>query len=254
MNKSMNHNPNTPAVGVRSTLLATAICLVGLSVFGQSVIPPSEKPFDKSYSQWSAAWWQWMFSLPVTANPQFDTADCSAGQHGQVWFLAGTFSSGAISRKCTVPASKALFFPVANAWADNTGCAGSACPPTSNSASQLAAIAKSIQDSAIGLSCTIDGRPVHGLSNQSAYRVTANFSYTLPNDPNNVINYFVLNFCGAALPGCYASGGTVSPAATDGVWVMLAPLEAGKHTIHFTAASPGLDITSHLTVLEDNAQ
>jgi len=238
----------------KSGLLAAVLCILSLSAFGQSVMSPNGKPLGRSYAQWSAAWWQWVFSLPVTASPQFDTADCSAGQRGQVWFLAGTFFGGTIARNCTVPANTALFFPVANAWADNTGCAGSGCPPTSNSASQLAAIAKSIQDQASGLTCSIDGKPVSGLANQAPYRVTTTFSYTLPNDPNNVINYFVLNFCGAVLPGCYASGGSVSPAATDGVWLMVAPLDAGKHTIHFSAASPGLDITYHLTVLEDDSQ
>jgi hypothetical protein len=186
--------------------------------------------------------------MPVTASPQFDTADCSTGQSGPSWFLAGTFSGGTITRTCTIPAGKALVFPVANAWADNTGCAP-ACPPTSYTPAQLLAIAKSIQNNATQLTCTIDGVPVSGLANAAPYRVSSVFSYTLPNDPNNVINYFVLNFCGAAAPGCYAAGGTVFPAASDGVFVYVSPLPIGKHTIHFSfAGSPSLDITYNLTV------
>lgn len=230
--------------------LASSVALCDGVNANPTVLPSNAHPYGKTYSQWSAAWWQWVFSLPVTASPQFDTADCSAGQSGEVWFLAGSFNGGIYNRNCTIPAGKALFFPVANAWADNTGCPGSACPPTSNGPAQLLAIAQSLQDTASQLNCTIDGQPVQNLANQAPYRVTAVFSYTLPNDPNNVVNWLLLNFCGAASPGCYATGGTVSPAASDGVWLMLTPLAPGSHTIHISfAGSLSLDITYHLTVL-----
>jgi len=40
---------------------------------------------------------------------------------------------------------------------------------------------------------------------------------------------------------------TVTPAVEDGVYLLLAPLSAGQHTIHFTVAG-FLDITYHLNV------
>ena len=55
------------------------------------VRPPYAKAYGLTYGEWSAAWWQWALSLPVGAHPLFDTADCSAGQSGKVFFLGGTF-------------------------------------------------------------------------------------------------------------------------------------------------------------------
>jgi len=59
--------------------------------------------------------------MPIDHHPLYDTADCSAGQSGPVWFLGGTFTTieqspgvvvGIANRTCTVPADKALFFPI----------------------------------------------------------------------------------------------------------------------------------------------
>jgi len=57
-------------------------------------LPPHAHPFGNSYGEWSAAWWQWMFSLPATDHPAFDQSgeNCDAGQTGKVWFLAGAFT------------------------------------------------------------------------------------------------------------------------------------------------------------------
>ena len=228
-----------------------------------SVLPPNSHPYGKTYGQWSAAWWQWVFSLPATASPQFDTAECSAGQSGSVWFLAGTFGGAPLVRNCTIPTGKALFFPIFNAWADNTGCAASLCPPTTYSVDQLQAIAKSLVDQGSQLACVIDGQAVHGLSDilNTPYRVQSPaFSYTLPNNPNNVINTFLAGCYSPPVPlssVCYASGGQVSPAAADGVYLMLAPLSPGSHTIHLSASlggAPFLDITYNLTVAPNSIQ
>jgi hypothetical protein len=52
------------------------------------------KVFGKIYGEWSAAWWQWAVSIPASESPVLLTDDdlnfdCSLGQHGPVWFLAG---------------------------------------------------------------------------------------------------------------------------------------------------------------------
>src|SRR5437764_1403116 len=88
------------------------------------VLPPNAAPFGASYGQWSERWWQWVFSLPVGHHPLFDTADVSAGQQGQVWFLGGNFTGRPETRNVSIPAGIALFFPVINRWADNTDCSG----------------------------------------------------------------------------------------------------------------------------------
>jgi len=78
------------------------------------VIPPQAKAHGMTYGEWSAKWWQWAVSLPLDHNPLADTADCSTGQLGSVWFLGGSFVSSTEERDCTVPPGKALFFPIIN--------------------------------------------------------------------------------------------------------------------------------------------
>src|SRR5262245_3779309 len=47
-----------------------------------SVSPPQSNFRGLSYGEWSARFFQWAYSLPVTHHPLFDTADCSTGQTG----------------------------------------------------------------------------------------------------------------------------------------------------------------------------
>jgi hypothetical protein len=131
----------------------------------------------------------------------------------------------------------ALFFPLANGWADNTGC-----PYTTFTAQELANFAASFVDAAGAVTCTIDGLPVRYVGNAatSPYRVGQQvFSYTLAPTDNILANYF-----GAS---CIADGTVVTPAAEDGEYLMLEPLSAGHHTIHFTVQGY-LDVTYKLTV------
>src|SRR5438067_362973 len=103
------------------TVLAVAGVLLALVMpttsFGAVVVvPPDQTVAGETYGEWSAEWWQWAFSLPVDQHPLFDTADCSEGQSGPVWFLGGTFVAtdlgsgvflGQADRTCTIPANKA---------------------------------------------------------------------------------------------------------------------------------------------------
>jgi hypothetical protein len=210
------------------------------------ILPPDSKPHGLSYAEWSVKWWQWVFSLPANNSPIADTGDCSAGQSGRVWFLAGSFSATPVTRQCTIPPGTALFFPIMNAWADNT-----ACPEwTTFTVEELVGFARWYVDNAGPASCTIDGWPVKGVEvpATSPYRVGAQvFTYTLAPQNNLLANYLGPLF-GVDL-SCIADGTTVAPAAEDGVYLMLAPLSAGRHTIHFTVAG-GLDVTYELTVLK----
>ena len=96
-------------------LIAAAAASVAYANGTPSVIPPDARPHGQSYGDWSAAWWQWAFSLPTDGHPLLDTADCSEGQSGRVWFLGGTFTgSETTARDCTVPTGTSLFFPIVN--------------------------------------------------------------------------------------------------------------------------------------------
>src|SRR5215468_280513 len=61
----------------------------------------------------SATWWQWALSIPTAVNPQLDTtgANCMVGQSGPFWFLGGSFGGGGVTRSCSVPSDRGLFFP-----------------------------------------------------------------------------------------------------------------------------------------------
>jgi hypothetical protein len=203
------------------------------------VLPPGSMPYGSSYGEWGMKWWQWAYSLPVTGHPLFDEtgADCAAGQSGPVWFLGGVFnvSGSAVRDLCAVPVGKALFFPILNVEWDNF------CPLTYPplSEDELRATARWYMDLATEMSCEVDGRPIYNLT---AYRASGgSFGINLPDD--NLWQYF----------GCDVGPGYSSPLVQDGYYLMLAPLPAGAHTLHFrgTVGDPinfTLEITYHLTV------
>src|SRR5687768_9033242 len=74
------------------------------------------RPFNVTYNDWTAKWWQWALSIPSSVNPAGDTTGqyCDQKQDGPVWFLAGTFG-GPAERTCTIPEGKAIFFSPINA-------------------------------------------------------------------------------------------------------------------------------------------
>ncbi len=230
-------------VGALALVLAMAVnfaqASVG-SVGNPKILPPGSSPYGSTYAEWSVKWWQWVLSQPATNSAIVGTADCSAGQSGPVWFLVGAFAPTTETRTCTIPAGTALFFPIYNAWADNTWC-----PEwTTYTVEELVGFTQGYMENAGAVSCTIDGTPVKDIDPvaTSPYRVGAQvFTYTLAQQNNILAGYFGLT--------CIADGTTVSPAAEDGVYLMLAPLSAGQHTIQFTVAG-FLDITYELTVLK----
>jgi len=251
----MNSKSLSHLVAQALSLIATTLALtvVSTSLAGNPnprVLPPNSYPHGKTYGEWAAAWQQWAFSLPVDHSPLFDTADCSAGQVGHVWFLGGTFSSvevapnvflGRATRECTVPIGTALFFPILNNE-------GSGLEGNGTTEAELLAYNDFIISHAGDLECSVDGVALQDLQN---YRVQSPL-YTLgPLPENNILQ---------SLFGISGTVGATTPSLTDGFYVMLAPLHTGNHTIHFsgvftfTAAADGfdfiliLDITYHITV------
>lgn len=224
------------------------------------VVSPTRRVKKKSYGEWSAAWWQWDFSLPVDHHPLFDTADCGTAQSGKVWFLGGTsFTTvdpqgvvvGTAERTCTVPGGTLLFFPIINA---EQSAIESCLPPEGKCAptyQDLLADARGFQDPAHNLSAEVDGVPIEGLNATgplapSPFRVQSPAPFAIgPLPPNNVLAFF-------NIPDTV---GKKSVAVADGVFVMLKPLRPGLHQVHFHGEVdvPGfsfrLDITYHITVL-----
>src|SRR5262249_51268272 len=112
-------------------------------------------------------------------------------------------------------------------------------PNTTYSVAQLRGFAQSNMDAAENLQAQVDGRSILNLSD---FRVTSPvFSYTLP--ANNI---------DTVLSGVNVPAQKVSPAVSDGVFIMVRPFVSGHHTIHFAGDfGPGnfaLDVTYNITV------
>jgi hypothetical protein len=215
------------------------------------ILPPYSSAYGMSYGKWSAKWWQWNYSMPVDAHPLYDTADCSAGQSGKVWFLGGTTTATTdlngdqiwlAERYCTVPTGTALFFPIINSEAATLEGDGVGYEA-------LRSKAEFYQNHAVDLEATIDGVEVKNLNK---YRVKSPLSVYGPLPPNNVpLNNGFLD----------AVAGATSDFVADGVFLMVSPLPVGEHVITFKgkavfAIADGdpfdfifnLDGTYHITV------
>jgi hypothetical protein len=245
----------------KRTLMLTTTCALLAIVFTQparaqtinpGIIDPTNTYAGKTYAEWAAAWWQHFMSLSATNTPYhrsapYPDAPLSTGQSGPVWFMLGNFlPGGTYTYTDTIPGGVGLFVPMTENWGDNTGC-----PPTSYSESVLRAMAKSGEDGASGMSCTIDGVAVRGLTNvlTTPYRVQSIvFSYTCPAVHNMLSDVFGET--------CYSNNAgtpyTINGVIEDGVFLMVAPLSAGKHVVHGTWAFPpslSESWTRNLTVL-----
>jgi hypothetical protein len=190
----------------------------------------------------SASWQQWALSIPTPVNPQLDTtgANCMVGQNGPIWFLAGVFggSSEPITRDCSIPSDKALFFPVANAVNINTpGVCGQV---GELSVRDLRAASADAMSAVTDFSVELDGESVNKLV--KSIRSEA-FATVLPED-----NVFDAPCQGAGLGNVPA--GIYSPSVDQGLYVKIDNLKPGSHTLHISANGPSpQDVTYHLDVV-----
>lgn len=192
----------------------------------ERVYPINSKPFGFTYGEWSAKWWQWLLSIPTKDNPSVDEtgAKCAVGQEDpNLWLLAGT-GGGEVTRACTIPAGKAILFPVLNVECDYLSS-------DLKTESDLRKCAKDDQDKATNLQATVDGVAIPDLK---SYRVQSPlFNITLPKD--NVMG----------VPP------VTTQAVSDGFWIILKPLPAGKHQIHFSGSLVDFTATGPLNFVSD---
>jgi hypothetical protein len=234
---------------------AIAALLLGITITSApaQVLPPNSHPYGHSYAEWSAKWWQWSLEqsashLEVVGKPR----DIGGDDGKQVRFLLGAYLTGGVvteTNQVTIPDSTPLFFSVLSAWADNSGCPDF----TSFKAGELEDQVKGNWGAVTLTSCTIDGKAVSGLSDPATTDylfLSPAFGYTTAENDNIL----------AVLFGdtCIDGGTRIYPAVADGVYIMLAPLKPGKHTIHtvgivgpIPAPYVELDLTYEITVTRD---
>jgi len=186
---------------------------------GQAVV------YGKTYGEWGAAWWQWTLELDVEnedhpLNTQGDV-DCSLGQSGQVWFLAGVgggLNGVTVTRTCTVPKNRALFFPLVNAVMSNPNdCGTSGTCYTVNEKREILDLLFDIGNPPIpcNLASTIDGTPTQHLypivrAQSEPFFVEVQNEVFDPDIPEGTID---------------------DESVSDGYWIMIPPLSTGLHTI-----------------------
>jgi len=226
------------ALALIAALYTPVIQANGLANF--LVVDRDSVYYGRTYSDWSAAWWQWALSLPTATHPLFDKGDISVGQSGPVWFLGGKFCANNAGPSCgytgvvrsgNVPANTSLFVAIFN------GEDSVLEDPAHTQIAELQAFNQPGMDVAT-VSMDLDGQSIHDLKNK--FRVVSPaFVFTIPTD----------NLFTAIGEGTFTAG-SYYPAIGDGYFVMLDPLPPGRHKIHFNGSSNGftLDVTYFLNV------
>jgi hypothetical protein len=227
--------------------LALTVSTAGALASSPRILPPNSLAFGKTYGAWSAAWWKYVESQPVSSNPLLDStgAGCRKAQSGKVFFLVGANGTGTATRdQCTVPAGKALFFPFLDAVNVNTPSVEPVKTPL-ETWEELQTVFGPFSE----LHASIDGVAVANLNPATTpYRVCAG-PVARCSAPS-----FRLFLPAENLFGPLIAEGTYEPAVADGFYLLLAPLSPGPHTITFGGAgqyagSPFSEsITYHLVV------
>ncbi|MDJ0795869.1 MAG: hypothetical protein QNJ51_03390 [Calothrix sp. MO_167.B12] len=235
---------------ITAALLTTTVGLTNVKAneykprFKQ-IVPPNREAFGTNYGDLVGKWWEWALNIPTESNPILDEngEDCQEGQFkvANVFFLAGTFGNEKpVTRECTVPANTPLFLPLLN---------GILIPEEGDTVEELREqvnlgneLKNPTPENNIELTAKINGRPVKDL-----------FAYRVQSPPGG----FTIKFKegGIANTDFGLDPGKLSPAVSDGYWLLLKPLRPGKHEIRFTSIrkSPNLkvDVIYILNVVKD---
>jgi hypothetical protein len=175
------------------------------------VFSATDRPYGKTYGQWTVEWWRWALGTPVSVNPVVDTTGKYADVNQpskDVWFLAGKFGSESRvfpQRECTLPADRSILFPVINCEANPLEY------PQLRTKEDLIDHVSNDEDTIIKKDCFINGEKMPVERVQSDPKV---FSLMIHKE-----NYF----------GVKGGGNTV--AAADGYWVFFKHLPAGEYTL-----------------------
>lgn len=170
------------------------------------VYDANSMPFNKSYSDWTAKWWQWAYSVPSDRNPSYDDTGkyCGENQESPVWFLTQAYEHS-VTRTCKIPQGTALLITLLNSECSYAEF------PSLKSEQDLRDCAKTMQDTVIGMHATLDG---NNLPNLESYRIQSGlFNFTLPE--NNILNLT----------------SQTTQSVSDGNWLFLKPLPPGIHAL-----------------------
>jgi hypothetical protein len=182
------------------------------SVDGSAVVVPAGSTVaGKTIGQWTADWWNWAGAGPANVFTDTTGAAATQNQSGPVFFLAGTQGGTPVTRTFEIPSGKFVLFPLINIIV-------AAGPDVGFTDTRQEATAFADAQSTATFVANIDGTDVPDLASHREASPT-NFTY-------------VVNAGTSGFPA-----GTYTDANSDGYWLMLEPLSAGEHTIHFGGTS-----------------
>ena len=190
------------------------------------IVPRNAHVAGKTTLGWIPDYWRYLFSLPVSVNPELnDSADCGVGQSGPVFFLPGE-QHRVFTRSCTIPAHIPVLYTFQSLFNDYP-CPDPTFQPAPGQTLEefLAQGAQAFDDAITNMAVTIDGVAI----DPNRYRyLTGLFSFT---GDSSLI----------AFDSCVT--GTEQVAVVDG-WFVLLRLSPGDHTLVTTYVNPGGHDTS----------
>ena len=209
------------------------VCYIVLLAFGISYGSQDEKvrfevgssPYNMTYKEWVAKWWQWYVSVPKTHSPNnldypnhITNQTCSVYQDpsSPVFFLFTPYVEEKVAdRTCDVPLGKAILIPTVAGEMD-TG------DPTltENSTNGLSQTATAGNNNAL-ISVTLDGTKLDFNHDQKYRTLTDPFIINLPE--HNIWEE-------KEKPGKYTG-------VAEGYYLFLKPLVAGNHTLYYEAGT-----------------
>jgi hypothetical protein len=200
------------------------------------VYAPHATVRGRTLGQWAAAWTQWAFSAPANPadqNPLLDETGAAAGlnQPDDVFFLGGNFGGTSV-RRFEAPSGTPLYFPVLNYFWINVAADGD--PPFAQNEANIRALLGAQVAAFTDLFATIDGKAVGDLTSHVEEDPPGGFQIDFPDD--NVFG---------------RPADQLGLAAIEGEFLMVHPLEPGRHVIHFGGRSGdfSLDVTDVITVV-----
>ncbi len=205
----------------RSVAFFLAVAVAGL-VFGGALLaaggptpvevyPPNATVKGRTVAEWGALWWQWAVAGPKDVNPVADGTGqfCHNGEPEDVVFLAGTFGGPQVTRECTIPGGKEIFFPVLNNL-----CVVCRTDRPRKNCGELKADCTAQIDAAVELKVTFDGvdimDPANLFKHREAYPPVGCYQVFIP--PNSIA-------------ACESKW--YEPACHEGIYLMIKPLPPG---------------------------
>jgi hypothetical protein len=210
------------------------------------ILDPTEPHYGKTYDGWAAAWIQYLYDVapPECINPVMDATGetCALYQDpdSPVFLLVGNFGGVSIREDCVVPEGKAIYLPILNSFGDNAGVPADMLASDAEIRAFAEGNFEAMETDSLRLA--VDGHAISRLERGA-----------IPLAP-----YTVDIAPGANLYECNGVPDVEGefPGYLSGYWALLAPLEAGAHTIEFggsTRESPQgqaltVDVRYELTV------